>query len=536
MNKRSLVYIKNIIPCLILSVLTGIMTGAVIFAFKTAASYIISLSDTIFSAARENPVILPLLIIGAVILGLLSALTAKYLGYCTGGGIPTAVAILRGLIDFSWLRNIVAVFGSALITYLGGVPLGNEGPSVQMGTAIGRGTVRLFAKSHNAWDRYIMTGGACAGFAAATSAPVTGIFFAFEEAHRRFSPMIFMSAASAAISSSATIGALDRLAHNETSLFALPSVSTLPLRFIWTAVLVGIICGFCAVGFTKAYRFLGNIIQVKLAFISPFIKIPAVFVLVSVLGFAFSEVLGSGHSIIDSLLEGHGIFYMILICLIIRAILLIIANHSGITGGLFLPTLAFGAMIGALCGKALLYFSLIEAHHYPVIVIIGISAFLSASSRTPITAVLFSIEALGAINNVLPIMLGVTVAYILIEAMGVSSFTESVVESKVKNYSDGNPSYLVDVKFRAEADSFAVGKEIRDILWPATCVVTSMRKNPNSKTHNAYIEEGDILHLHFISHSPENSFKLLSDILGEQSDETIKNADITPCNHQVPES
>lgn len=536
MNKRSRIYIKNILPCLILSVFTGILTGVVIFLFKATASYIISLSNTVFSTVRENPMLLPLLLVGALTLGILSAFTAKYLGYCTGGGIPTSVAILRGLIDFSWLRNIVAVFGSALITYLGGVPLGNEGPSVQMGTAIGRGTVKLFAKKHNAWDRYIMTGGACAGFAAATSAPVTGIFFAFEEAHRRFSPMIFMSAASAAISSSATIGVLDRFADNETALFALPSFSSLPLRFIWTAVLVGIICGFCAIGFTKAYRFLGNIIQVKLAFVSPFFRIPAVFILVSVLGFAFSEVLGSGHSIIDSLLEGHGVFYMIIICLIIRALLLIIANNSGITGGLFLPTLAFGAMIGAICGKILLYFSLIEAHHYPIIIIIGIASFLSASSRTPITAVLFSVEALGGITNILPIMLGVTVAYILIEAMGVSSFTESVVESKVKNYSNEKPSYLIDVKFRAESNSFAVGKEIRDILWPATCVVTSLRKNPDAKEHNAYIEEGDILHLHLISHSPENSFKLLSDILGKQTEETIKNAEISLCNHQVPES
>ena len=536
MHKRSLIYIKNIIPCLILSAITGILTGIVIFLFKTAASFVAALCDNMYSAVREKPTLIPLLVIGAAALGLISALTTKYLAHCKGGGIPTAIAILRGLVDFSWLRNIVVVFASALITYLGGVPLGTEGPSVQMGTAIGRGTVRMFAKKHNAWDRYIMTGGACAGFAAATSAPLTGIFFAFEEAHKRFSPMIFMSAASAAVAGSATITSLDKIHHNPTTLFAFTIDATLPLRFIWIAVIVGIICGVAATLFTLTYRAVGDFIQNRLRNISLYIKIPAVFVLVSLLGYFSAEFLGSGHSLTDTLLEGHGVFYMIIIYFVIRALLLIVSNNAGITGGLFLPTLAFGAMLGALCGQILLYFSLIDASYYPIVVIIGISAFLSASSRTPITAVVFSVEALGGFANILPIALGVTVAYIVIEAIGISSFTESVVESKVESYSENKELYLADVKFTVQKNSFAVGKEIRDILWPATCVVTSVRKNPDSLNHGAFIEQGDVLHLHFTSYSPDSTISLLQDILGVQENSVINNAEITACHHQVPEN
>ncbi len=535
MDKRSLIYIKNIIPCLILSAITGIITGIVIFLFKNAASYVVALSDTLYGAVRENPAFIPLLILGVAVLGLVSALTTKYLAHCKGGGIPTAIAILRGLVDFSWIRNIVVVFASALMTYLGGVPLGTEGPSVQMGTAIGRGTVRMFAKKHNAWDRYIMTGGACAGFAAATSAPLTGIFFAFEDAHRRFSPMIFMSAASAAIAGSATITSLDKIHHGNTTLFSFTPNAILPLRYIWIAVIVGIICGLAATLFTLTYRAVGDFIQNKLSSLTIYIKIPIIFVLVSILGFFSSELLGSGHSLTETLLEGHGAFYMIIIYFIIRALLLIISNNAGITGGLFLPTLAFGAMIGALCGKILLYFSLIDISYYPIIVIIGIASFLSASSRTPITAVLFSLEALGGFANILPIALGVTIAYIIIEAIGIPSFTESVVESKVESYSKGKISYLTDVKFETKKNSFAVGKEIRDILWPATCVVTSVRKHSDRTHHKPFIEEGDILHLHFTSYNPDATLSLLEDILGSQESDIIQSAQITACHHQVPD-
>ena len=51
--------LKNIlIPCLVLSCLTGIFTGGLIFAFKVAASKVISLSASLYSAVREAPILL----------------------------------------------------------------------------------------------------------------------------------------------------------------------------------------------------------------------------------------------------------------------------------------------------------------------------------------------------------------------------------------------------------------------------------------------------------------------------------------------
>ena len=111
---------------------------------------------------------------------------------------------MRGVLSVRWLTCLLGVFFSSLITYLGGIPLGTEGPSVQMGTAVGKGTVRLLGRRHLAWDRYVMTGGAGAGFAAATGAPLTGILFAFEEAHERFSPMLLMVSAMTVASGSLT--------------------------------------------------------------------------------------------------------------------------------------------------------------------------------------------------------------------------------------------------------------------------------------------------------------------------------------------
>ncbi len=536
MKNKRINYIQNILmPCLIFSVMTGILTGIIIFLFKFASGFAVSLSGDIYGFVRENAIYLPILLMGVALLGLVSTLSVKHLGNCKGGGIPTAIALLRGLIEFRWLRNIVTVFVSALLSFLGGIPLGTEGPSVQMGTAVGRGTVRLFANKHAAWDRYIMTGGACTGFAAATGAPLTGIFFAFEEAHRRFSPMIFMSAASAVISGSATMNILCDLTNTDSAFFHFTINSALPIKYLWSALVVGLVCGFCAVAFTKLYRIIGNFIRERLSRLPIYVKIPTVFVLTATIGYFLSEALGSGHSLVDMMIEGQGIWYMSLICLAVRAILLITANNVGITGGLFVPTLAFGAIVGSLCGNGMITLGLLPEEYYITMVVIGIASFLSASSRTPISAVIFAVEALSGLSNILPIALGVALSYFIIEVIGVTAFTDTVVESKVESEHKGKMPQLIDAHFTVTSDAFVVGKEIRDILWPPTCVVTSVRKNPASVSHGSLIGEGDILHLHYRAYDPEDTFKKLEALIGDQPDDAKAEAHTVNQSHQVPE-
>lgn len=536
MKRNKLSYIQNILlPCVVYSAVTGMLTGIVIFVFKAVSSAAVSLSGKAFAAVREQPIYLPLLISAAVVLGLISAFTVKYLGNCRGGGIPTAIAMVRGLIEFRWLRNIFAVFGSAIVTYLGGLPLGIEGPSVQMGTAIGRGTVKLFAKKHAAWDRYIMTGGSCAGFAAATSAPLTGIFFAFEEAHRRFSPMIFMTAASSVVCASATSQLLCTLTDTDPAFFHFTEKSVLPVKYLWAALAVGLICGICAAVFTKAYRYVNEFFSRCVGSLSAYIKIPAVFVAVALIGFVFSDCLGSGHSIVDMMIGKEGIWYMIIVYLCLRAIMLIVANSNGITGGLFVPSLAFGAMIGSVCARGLIAAGLLPEEYYTVMVIIGISAFLSASSRTPISAVTFAVEALSGAFNILPIALGAAASYIFIEAMGVSSFSDTVIETKTEAENAGRDALLIDTHFTVKSGAFVIGKEIRDILWPPTCVVTSVRKAPGSEAHGSLIGEGDVLHLHYRTFDAEYTFKELEALTGEQSADIRTEAHAVSSAHQVPD-
>ncbi|MBQ9976111.1 MAG: chloride channel protein [Clostridia bacterium] len=516
MKNKHFPYINNIIlPCVLFSSIAGALTGGVIFAFKLMASRIIDLSATVYDYVRGHAHMLPYLLLGCVIIGLISALLLSLSKNSRGGGIPTSVAILRGLISFHWVNSLILLPISAMLTYLVGVPLGNEGPSVQMGTAVGKGTVKLFSKKHAAWNRYIMTGGASAGFATATGAPVSGIFFALEEAHRRFSPMLIMVASTSVISGSLVMNALCSHFGISPRLFHFTPFPPLPAKSIWISVVLGIACGCLAGFFTYLYKKVNVLVTQRLKKVPFAVKMATVFLATGIVGFAISDCLGSGHSLIEWIIEGNRSWYALLLVLAIRLLLLILANNVGVTGGLFIPTLAFGAIIGSIVSNITVTLGLIPQEYYATVIIIAIVSFLSAFVRTPITAIIFSVEALGAYENILPVIIAVIISYIIVEALAIECFYETVIHAKVKEENRDRESSVLDDYFTVQEDSFIVGKELRDILWPPSCIVLSVERAGSGKSHSdGPIMVGDRLHIHATTYNEKRTLFDLKTILG----------------------
>ena len=260
-----------------------------------------------------------------------------------------------------------------------------------------------------------------------------------------------------------------------------------------------------------------------------------VFVLSAGIGVISASCIGSGHHVIDMLMEGHGLSAMLLLILLIRMLLLLLANNSDVTGGLFVPQLAFGAIIGALCGKLFIEADLLPAEFYPVMVITGIASYLSASSRTPLIALAFSIEALDALPNILPVASAVTVAFLVIETLGMPAFTDTVIESKVEAYRHGRKSCIIETDLTVAPDSFVCGKEARDLLLPPTCVILSIHKNAAFHVPSAAISAGDVLHVHFQTYHPAETIRQLEDMVGPQSIDLRSEICFGSENEQIPE-
>ena len=220
----------------------------------------------------------------------------------------------------------------------------------------------------------------------------------------------------------------------------------------------------------------------------------------------------------DHLLERKTFWYILIIVFIVRAIFMMLSNTMGVTGGIFLPTLAFGAILGALCAEVFMVLGLIEAEHYTLLVVIGMVAFLGASSRIPVTACIFAIEALGGFNNLLSVIAAVTVAFLAVEVSGLGDFTATVIKAKANNIHKGNQPHIIEVPLTVYKDSFVIDKEMTDILWPASCTLLSIERGPN-KTGKLGLAEGDILTVHYTTYDPIATADEFEVLVGDQCEE-----------------
>lgn len=522
MRKRFKNYFVNLIfPAFIFGSVTGILTSVTVILYKVCAKFVIGFSETGYHYLKEHLYFIPVVIAGLFGLAVLFAVLYEKMPNLRGGGIPTSIGILRGIIIFRWLRNLIGVFFLSLTTFLIGVPLGNEGPSVQMGTAIGRGSVFSLAKNHTAWDRYSMTGGACAGFSVATGAPISGIMFAIEEAHQRISPMIIIVSATSVMFARITTAILAPVFNVNISLFPEMQLKSLSVKDIWIPVVIGIAIGFFAVLFLNYYRLINGFFNKKLKGIPHKYKIFFVFLITLVLGLISFSFVSTGHELILSLFDGKTAVWMLLLILLVRSSLTLCANSNSITGGIFLPILALGAVLSSILGKILQSLFGLSHEYYVIILVLGITACISGMMKTPLTAIFFSVEALSCSGNILYVIVAASGAFIITEIFEAKSINDSVVDNRVKEMNRGRTVKVIDTFVTVKEDSFAIGKQIRDIFWPANLFVLSLK---HDETHGAEVDEhggkaireGDVLHVRYSTYDEPQTKRELTAIVGDQ--------------------
>lgn len=513
-------FVNLICPAFVFGSVTGVLTALVITLYKMCAGFLIGLSQAGYDFLRINPYYIALVIVVFIGISILLSFLYSKMPNLKGGGIPTSIGIIRGLLPFKWFLNLIGVFFLSLLSFFIGVPLGNEGPSVQMGTLLGRGSVSPLIKKHRVWSRYSMTGGSCAGFSVATGAPVSGIVFALEEAHQSFSPMIMIVASTSVMFAHITTEVLSLFFHINPRLFHHLTLPDFRIRDIWIPVLVGIAIGVMAVLVLKYYTFVSRFLNKKLSFIQLKYKIFIVFVLTLVAGLFSFSFISTGHHLIDELLLSSPSFLMLFAILIIRTTLTFSANSCGITGGLFLPIMSLGATASAIVGKCFVSLSQ-DNGYYTLIVVLGITACISSMMKTPFTAMVFAIEALSCGGYILPVIVVSCISYVITEMFDVKSITDIALENTIENFYHDKEYKVYDTFVKVKSSSFASGKQIRDILWPSNLFVLSVKRADNEAEVDVHggkqLKAGDILHIRYSTYDEQNTKEELISIVGMQN-------------------
>lgn len=520
-NRRKNYFINLIFPACVFGSVTGVLTAVVVTLYKVCARYVMKYSEKGYQFLRENIRFIPIVLAALFLIALVYAFIYKKNPNLRGGGIPTSIGILRGVIRFKWIRNLVGVFFLSLTSFFIGVPLGNEGPSVQMGTAVGRGTVFTFAPKHKAWDRYSMTGGACAGFSVATGAPISGIIFAVEEAHQRISPMIIIVASISVLFARITTEILAPVFGVGITLFPEMNLVTLSLKDIWIPVLIGTAIGFFAVLFLYYYKFINTFFNKKLKKVPNSVKMFLVFFVTIVFGLISYSFISTGHDLILSLFDSKIAIYMLLIILLVRSTLTLSANTNKITGGIFLPILALGAILASVLGKSIDSLFGVGEEYYIVILVLGITACISGMMKMPLTAIVFAVEAMSCYGNIIYVIVAAAVSFMITEIFGAKSINDSVLDSRIEETNEGCSIKVIDTFVKVKKGSFATGKQVRDIFWPANLFVLSVKRKEVEGAEvdehgGKEIHEGDVLHIRYSTTDEAHTKAELTAILGEQ--------------------
>ena len=522
MNKFQRHFINLIFPAFVFGSITGIFTSLVIILYKLLAKFVIEFSENAYAFLSKALYIVPIVLVVLFGLSILFSYIYKKQPRVSGGGIPSAIALLRSIVRFDWLKTLIGVFFMSLSSFLIGVPLGNEGPSVLMGTAIGKGSINLFAKKHPMWSRYTMTGGACAGFAVATGASVSGVMFAIEEAHQRISPMILLVGTISVISAQVVSQILCPMLGLSLTLFPSVPIITFAMSDLWIALVVGVIIGLFAVAFLKYYHLINKFFNVILKKVPHSVKIFIVYALTIVLGIISFSFISTGHEIFSLVLKENIAIWGLAILLLVRITLTLFANSNKLTGGVFVPILAIGALVASIVGKGLESLFGLSSAYYTAILVLGISACVSSMMKMPLTAIVFSLEVFGCVDNLIFIIIAVALSCIITEIFGVKGMNDNIVENIVKEQEETHERKVIDTHVTIKKGSFAENMHSKDILWPANFFLLSIAKNKSSieqidQQGEIVFSEGDILHVRYLTFDEEQTKEELNSIVGEQN-------------------
>lgn len=355
-------------------------------------------------------------------LGLVAAAIAlRWLG--RGASPSTADEYIKNFHERDRLLDLRPVFGrlvASAATLASGCAMGFEGPSLYMGSAIGSALQRRLSRFFSREDgKVLLVAGAAAGVAAIFKAPATGAVFALEVpyqsdlAPRMLLPALFSSAAGYVVF--VTI-------NGTTPLFPISGSPPFDLRDLGGAAALGLVCGVGARLFAKALRYAKRFAE----HVRPVERIAVAGSLIAALTvaghavFDRSLILGSGYASITWALEPHHGAIEVLVLFALRALATVGAVGGGGSGGLFVPLVVQGAILGRALGGLL---GDTETTLFPVL---GIAAFLGAGYRVPLSAVMFVAESTGRPGFVVPGLIASAAAQLMMGRSSVSSYQHAI--------------------------------------------------------------------------------------------------------------
>ena len=463
---------KYIFKLTVQGIMVGIFAGLMVCLYRFLLAGSENVLRSYLGIIHGNLIYTILFFAALAVMGILIDFIIKWEKDSAGSGIPQVYAEVKGHMEANWAKVLTSKIAAGVITALGGLSLGPEGPSVQIGGMAGKGISKLFKGSKTEELRLILVGSAV-GITAAFNAPLAGVLFVFEEINHGFDKTLVFIALVAAIMSDF----VSKLIFGQATVLNFP-IHNIPLESYWLLIVLGLFIGILGyvynVGMIKSSDFVSHLK------IPSWLKFVLVFIISGVVALTIPEISDGGHFMMDILAVGLPSLSVLLLFLVLKYLFSMFSFSSGAPGGIFLPILVLGAYIGAVFGRLAIPACGLEEVLIYKFIVISMAGFFAATVRSPITGVVLLAEMSGSTESLVAMIIVSLIAYMVPTLLGNEPIYESLYDrlllSKNREYVK-KPSSHVMSEYLVPLDCDYINFKIKDIPFPKNAIVVSVIRN-----------------------------------------------------------
>jgi len=386
---------------LLLTLLIGALVGLVVVAFiEITGRFGARLYPP--DAAAWRRFLVP--VGGSLVMGYL---LYKYFPDARGSGVPQTKAALYARGGFISFSTLLGKFFCTSVTLASGIPLGREGPAVQVGGGIASVLGRALGLRPER-VKALLPAGAAAAVAAAFNTPLAAVLFALEEVVGDLHAPVL---GSVVLASATSWGVLRMLLGNE-PLFQVPQYQLVTSWELIAYGLLGIAGGVVSAAFTQLLLRLRAWFKRRPAKTVWFQPVAGGLV-VGVMGWFVPAVMGVGYQYVGDVLNDSLTLKLMLTLLVLKLVATAVSYASGNAGGIFGPSLFLGAMLGGAVGS-------VAQHFFPSYVaspgayaLVGMGAAFAGIVRAPMTSVVMIFEITRDYAVIVPLMISNLVSYFI---------------------------------------------------------------------------------------------------------------------------
>lgn len=391
----------------------------------------------------------------------------------SGSGIPQLEGEMAGKLNQTWWRVLPAKFFGGFLCLLGGLSLGREGPSIQLGAMAGKALSRLFALGKSE-EKYMLTCGASAGLAAAFHAPLAGVLFSLEEIHKNFSVSVLICVMTASV----TADYLTSEFLGSSPVFSFKITEDLPMQYYWMVLILGLILG----GFGVFYNWFTLKVQsiyLSVRWLNPATRLLFPFLTAGILGYTVPVLLGSGGNLIAMVTTEQLGLTAALLLLAGKFLFSAVSFGSGAPGGIFFPLLVLGGLTGGIFGMCCSEVFGLPPEYINNFVLLAMAGYFTAIVRAPLTGIILIFEMTGSLSQLASLTLVSIAAFVVATLMRSEPIYESLLTGILKRQGERIPEDAGDrvlreyaVMYRSQLD----GRKISEIQWPAGSLIVTVKR------------------------------------------------------------